>query len=167
MNTEPTVFAQIIAFLPLHEFRKCVQRYRGDYKVRKFSCLDQFFCLAFAQLTYWKSLRDIVSCLKTVKSRVYHMGISGRVSRNNLANANEARDWRIYADFAQVLIAEARRLYRDEDIGLELEDTGGTLLLSHKWYTFRWPLTMREPAHHDTSPARRKPHDTRARLAGR
>ena len=123
MNTEPTVFAQIMAFLPLHEFRKCVQRYHGDYKIRKFSCLDQFFCLAFAQLTYRESLRDIVSCLKTMKSRLYHMGIRGRGSRSNLANANEARDWRIYADFAQVLIAEARRLYRDEDIGLELEDT--------------------------------------------
>lgn len=123
MNTQPNVFAQIMAFLPMHEFRKCVRRYRGDYKVRKFSCLDQFFCLAFAQLTYRESLRDIVSCLKTMKSRLYHMGIRGRVSRNNLANANEARDWRIYADFAQVLIAEARRLYRDEDIGLELKET--------------------------------------------
>jgi hypothetical protein len=123
MNTQPSVFAQIMAFLPLPEFRKCVRRYRGDYRVRKFSCLDQFFCLAFAQLTYRESLRDIVSCLKAVKSRLYHMGIRGRVSRNNLANANEARDWRIYADFAKVLIAEARRLYRDEDIGLELKDT--------------------------------------------
>jgi len=123
MNNEPTVFAQIMAFLSLHEFRKCVRRYHGDYKVRHFSCLDQFFCLAFAQLTYRESLRDIVSCLKTMKSRLYHMGIRGRGSRSNLANANEARDWRIYADFAQVLIAEARRLYRDEDIGLELEDT--------------------------------------------
>jgi len=109
--------------IPLHEFQKCVQRYYGDYKVRKYSCLDQFFCLAFAQLTYRESLRDIVSCLKAVKSRLYHMGIRGRVSRNNLANANEVRDWRIYADFAQVLIAEARRLYCDEDIGLELKNT--------------------------------------------
>jgi len=123
MNIQPSVFAQIMAFLPLPEFRKCVRRYRGDYRIRKFSCLDQFFCLAFAQLTFRESLRDIVSCLKAVQSRLYHMGIRGRVSRNNLANANEARDWRIYADFAQVLIAEARRLYRDEDIGLELEDT--------------------------------------------
>jgi len=123
MNTMPTIFAQIMAFLPLHEFRKCVQRSCGDYKVRKFSCLDQFFCLAFAQLTYRESLRDIVSCLKAEKSRLCQMGIRGRVSRNNLAGANEARDWRIYADFAQVLMADARRLYRDEDIGLELEDT--------------------------------------------
>jgi len=123
MNTQPAVFAQIMAFLPLHEFRKCVRRYHGDYKVRRFTCLDQFFCLAFAQLTYRESLRDIVSCLRTMKRRLYHMGIRGRISRNNLANANEARDWRIYADFAQVLIAEARRLYRDEDIGLELKNT--------------------------------------------
>lgn len=123
MNTQPTVFAQIMSFLPLDEFRKCVRRYQGDYRVRRFSCLDQFFCLAFAQLTYRESLRDIVSCLQTMRSRLYHMGIRGRISRNNLANANEARDWRIYADFAQVLIAEARRLYRDEDIGLELQNT--------------------------------------------
>ena len=123
MNTQPTVFAQIMAFLPLHEFRKCVRLYHGDYRVRRFTCLDQFFCLAFAQLTYRESLRDIVSCLGTMKRRLYHMGIRGRVSRNNLANANEARDWRIYADFAQVLIAEARRLYKDEDIGLELANT--------------------------------------------
>jgi hypothetical protein len=123
MNTQLAVFAQIMAFLPLREFRKCVRRYHGDYKVRRFTCLDQFFCLAFAQLTYRESLRDIVPCLRTMKRRLYHMGIRGRISRNNLANANEARDWRIYADFTQVLIAEARRLYRDEDIGLELKNT--------------------------------------------
>jgi hypothetical protein len=123
MNTQPSVFAQIMSFLPQDEFRKCVRRYQGDYRVRRFSCLDQFFCLAFAQLTYWESLRDIVSCLQTMRTRLYHMGIRGRISRNNLANANEARDWRIYADFAQVLIAEARRLYCDEDIGLELQNT--------------------------------------------
>jgi hypothetical protein len=122
MNIQPSVFAQIMAFLPLDEFRKCVRRYRGDYRVRRFSCLDQFFCLAFAQLTYRESLRDIVSCLQTMRSRLYHMGIRGRVSRNNLAHANETRDWRIYADFAGVLIAEARRLYGDEDIGLELQN---------------------------------------------
>jgi len=122
MNTQPSVFAQIMSFLPLDEFRKCVRRYRGDYRVRRFSCLDQFFCLAFAQLTYRESLRDIVSCLQTMRSRLYHMGIRGRVSRNNLAHANETRDWRIFADFAGVLIAEARRLYGDEDIGLDLEN---------------------------------------------
>jgi len=123
MNTQPSVFAQIMSFLPLDEFRKCVRRYHGDYRVRRFSCLDQFFCLAFAQLTYRESLRDIVSCLQTMRSRLYHMGIRGRVSRNNLAHANERRDWRIYADFAAVLIAEARHLYGDEDLGLELQNT--------------------------------------------
>ncbi|MGZ5438413.1 MAG: IS4 family transposase [Candidatus Aminicenantales bacterium] len=123
MNTQPSVFAQIMSFLPLDEFRKCVRRYSGDYRVRRFSCLDQFFCLAFAQLTYRESLRDIVSCLQTMRSRLYHMGFRGRVSRNNLAHANETRDWRVYADFASVLIAEARRLYGDEDIGLELRNT--------------------------------------------
>jgi len=122
MNTQPSVFAQIMSFLPLDEFRKCVRRYRGDYRVRRFSCLDQFFCLAFAQLTYRESLRDIVSCLQTMRSRLYHMGIRGRVSRNNLAHANETRDWRIFADFSSVLIAEARRLYGDEDIGLDLQN---------------------------------------------
>ena len=123
MNTPSTVFAQIMAFLPMHEFRKCVRRYRGDYKVKRFSCLDQFLCLAFAQLTYRESLRDIVSCLRAMKNRLYHMGIRSPVSRNNLAHANEMRDWRIYADFAHVLIAEARTLYRDEDIGLDLQNT--------------------------------------------
>jgi len=123
MNTPSTVFAQIMAFLPMHEFRKCVRRYRGDYKVKRFSCFDQFLCLAFAQLTYRESLRDIVSCLRTMKNRLYHMGIRSPVSRNNLAHANEMRDWRIYADFAHVLIAEARTLYRDEDIGLDLQNT--------------------------------------------
>jgi hypothetical protein len=112
-----------MTFLPMHEFRKCVRRYRGDYKVKRFSCFDQFLCLAFAQLTYRESLRDIVSCLRTMQNRLYHMGIRSPVSRNNLAHANEMRDWRIYADFAHVLIAEARTLYRDEDIGLDLQNT--------------------------------------------
>ena len=123
MNTQPTVFAQIMAFLPMPEFRKCVRRYHGDYKIKRFFCLDQFLCLAFAQLTYRESLRDIEACLLTMKNRLYHMGIRGRVSRCNLANANETRNWRIYADFAQVLIAEARRIYHDEDIGLKLKET--------------------------------------------
>jgi hypothetical protein len=123
MNTQPSVFAQVLAFLPMHEFRKCVRRYRGNYKIKNFFCLDQFLCLAFAQLTYRESLRDIEACLQTMKTRLYHMGIRGRVSRCNLAHANETRDWRIYADFAQVLIAEARRIYHDEDIGLKLKET--------------------------------------------
>ena len=123
MNTQPTVFSQITDFLPLHEFRKCVRRYRGDFKVKSFSCFDQFLCLAFAQLTYRESLRDIESCLRAMKNRLYHMGFRGRISRNTLAHANETRDWRIYADFAQILIAQARTLYAGEDLGVELENT--------------------------------------------
>jgi transposase len=114
-------------FMPLHEFRKCVKRYRGNYKVRKFSCFDQFLCMAFAQLTYRESLRDIEVCLRSMQPRLYHMGIRGRVSRSTLANANENRDWRIYADFAQVLMPVARELYADEDFGVELESTAYAL----------------------------------------
>jgi hypothetical protein len=123
MNTSSTVFAQIMDFLPLYEFRKCVKRYRGDYKIKSFSCLDQFLCMAFAQLTFRESLRDIESCLRSMKNRLYHMGIRGNVARNTLAHANETRDWRIYADFAQVLIHQARHLYADDDFGLELKET--------------------------------------------
>jgi hypothetical protein len=123
MNTPPTVFSQLMDFLPLYEFRKCVRRYRGDFKIKSFSCYDQFLCLAFAQLTYRESLRDIESCLRAMKSRLYHMGFRGRVSCNTLSHANETRDWRIYADFARVLIAQARALYVNEDLGIELDNT--------------------------------------------
>ena len=123
MNTGRTIFSQIMDFLPLHEFRKCIKRYRGNYKVKSFSCLDQFLCMAFAQLTYRESLRDIEACLRSMQNKLYHMGIRGGVSRNNLANANETRDWRIYADFAQVLIHQARSLYADDDFGVELDQT--------------------------------------------
>ena len=123
MNTSSTVFAQIMDFLPLYEFRKCVKRYSGDYKIKSFACLDQFLCMAFAQLTFRESLRDIESCLRSMRNRLYHMGIRGNVARNTLAHANETRDWRIYADFAQVLIHQARTLYADDDFGLELKET--------------------------------------------
>ena len=123
MHSGRIVFSQIMDFLPLHEFRKCVQRYRGDFKVHSFSCFDQLLCMAFAQLTYRESLRDIETCLRARESKLYHMGIRGKVSRSTLAYANETRDWRIYADFAQVLIHEARELYRDEDFGVELQET--------------------------------------------
>ena len=123
MNTGRTIFSQIMDFLSLHEFRKCVKRYRGNYKVKSFSCLDQFLCMAFAQLTYRESLRDIEACLRSMQNKLYHMGIRGGVSRNNLANANEIRDWRIYADFAQVMIHQARSLYADDDFGVELDQT--------------------------------------------
>ncbi len=123
MNTGRTVFSQIMDYLPMHEFRKCVKRYRGNYKVKSFSCLDQFLCMAFAQLTYRESLRDIEACLRSRQNKLFHMGIRGGVSRNTLANANETRDWRIYADFAQVLIHQARSLYAKEAFGVELEET--------------------------------------------
>src|SRR5437867_963506 len=123
MNVGSTVFSQLMALLPLHEFRKCVRRYRGDYKVRSFTCLDQFLSMAFAQLTFRESLRDIESCLHAVGSKLYHMGIRGSVSRSTLADANETRDWRIFADFAQVLIATARKLYSQDKFGLELKQT--------------------------------------------
>jgi len=123
MNTGRTVFTQIMGFLPLWEFRKCVKRYRGNYKVQKFSCMDQFLCMAFAQLTYRESLRDIEACLRAMQSKLYHMGIRYRVSKSTLADANEKRDWRIYADFAQVLIHIARGLYAKEEFGVELDQT--------------------------------------------
>ena len=117
------VFSQIMDFLPLHEFNRCVERYRGGYKVQSFSCREQFLCMAFAQLTYRESLRDIESCLRSRPTKLYHMGFRSGVSRSTLADANENRDWRIYADFAQVLIHEARELYRNEDFGVDLDQT--------------------------------------------
>lgn len=110
-------------FLPSYEFNKCIERYKGNYQTKSFSCLDQFFCMAFAQLTYRESLRDIEACLRAQYSKLYHMGIRGTISKSNLSYANEHRDWRIYAEFAQVLIGQARALYKDEDLGLELEQT--------------------------------------------
>jgi len=123
MNTMTTVFAQLMYFLPMYELRKCVQRYGGNYKVRSFSCLDQFLCMAFAQLSYRESLRDIEACLRSRQTKLYHMGIHGKVSRSTLADANENRDWRIYADFAQVLIHIARSLYVNDKFGVELDQT--------------------------------------------
>jgi hypothetical protein len=121
MNLGKTVFAQLMDFVPAHEFRRCVERYNGNYKVSRFTCWDQFLCMAFAQLTYRESLRDIQTCLRSVEARLYHLGIRGHVARSTLADANENRDWRIYADFAQVLIRSARSLYAKESFGVELE----------------------------------------------
>jgi hypothetical protein len=123
MHQGTTIFAQIMDFLPKHKFRKCVDRYRGNFRTRSFSCFDQFMCMAFAQLTYRESLRDIECCLRALHEKLYHMGIRGKVSRSTLAHANENRDWRIYCDFAQILIHEARQLYVNEEFGLELEQT--------------------------------------------
>lgn len=110
-------------FVPMHEFRQCVKRYNGNYKIKSFTCWDQYLCMAFAQLTYRESLRDIQACLRAAQTKLYHLGIRGKVSRNTLANANQVRDWRIYADFAQVLIAKARKLYTGESFGVELDQT--------------------------------------------
>ena len=121
MNIGRTVFSQIMEFAPSFQFHQCVDRYNGNYKVLTFTCMDQFLCMAFAQLTYRESLRDIEACLRVAKPKLYHMGIRSNVSRNTLANANENRDWRIYADYAQVLIKTARELYANEDFGLELK----------------------------------------------
>ncbi len=123
MNVGRSVFAQLISFLPDREFRRCVDRYDGDHKSRGFSCWDQFLCLAFVQLTYRESLRDIEACLRSVQPKLYHMGFRGKVSRSTLADANESRDWRIDADFAQVLIRIARPLYARDPIGVDLDQS--------------------------------------------
>jgi hypothetical protein len=123
MNEGRTVFSQVVDFVPRHTFRRRVQRYRGDYGVRRFTCWQQFLAMLFAQLTYRESLRDIEACLGAAPERLYHMGLTGPVSRSTLADANEQRDWRIYADVAQALIAEARPLYADEPLDVELDRT--------------------------------------------
>jgi len=123
MHTGKTVFAQLMDFIPMYEFRKCVERYRGNHKVKSFSCWDQYLCMAFAQLTYRESLRDIEACLRAAQPKLYHLGIRSNVSRNTLANANQVRDWRIYADFARVLIEKAQKLYAHDAFGAELSQT--------------------------------------------
>ena len=121
MNAGRLIFAQLLDFLPKHQFQRCVSRYRGDYHCRRLSCYDQFLCLAFAQLTYRESLRDIQIGLGAMQKKLYHAGLRGSAARSTLADANERRDWRIYAELAQVLIAQARRLYAHESFGVELE----------------------------------------------
>jgi len=123
MNVGRTVFAQLLDHLPSYEFQKCVTRYRGDYQQKTFSCWDQYLAMAFAQLTYRDSLRDIEACLRSMQGKLYHMGFRGKVARSTLADANESRDWRIYADFAQVLIGAARPLYAHDPIGVDLEQS--------------------------------------------
>ena len=123
MNQRKLVFAQLMQHLPLSTFRRCVSRYAGEHKVKRFTCLDQYLCMAFAQLTYRESLRDIEACLRAQAAKLYHMGLRSDVARNTLANANAMRNWRIYCDFAQRLIAIARRLYAEEPLGVELKDT--------------------------------------------
>jgi transposase len=127
MYTGKIIFSQIVEYLPLRVFHQCVDTYQGNFRVKEFSCLDHFLCMAFAQLTYRESLRDIEVCLRSQKKKLYHMGIRSQVSRNTLANANKVRNWKIYADFAQHLIKIARCLYVDEEFGLELQNTAYAL----------------------------------------
>src|ERR1039458_2291560 len=123
MNAGRTVFSQLIEFLPHQEFQKCIARYCGDRSLKKLSSWDQYLAMAFTQLTYRESLRDIESCLRSIGSKLYHMGFHSHVERSTLADANESRDWRIYADFAQVLIAIARPLYASDPIGIDLDQS--------------------------------------------
>jgi hypothetical protein len=123
MNQGRTVFSQLISFLPDREFRRCVERYRGDLRPRGFSCWDQYLAMAFAQLTYRESLRDIEACLRSMQGKLYHLGFHGKVSRSTLADANESHDWRIFSDFAQGLIAIARPLHGRDPIGVDLEQS--------------------------------------------
>jgi hypothetical protein len=127
MNSGQTIFSQLMDLLPMHEFRKCVARHLEPGKIRKFSCLDQYLAMAFAQLTYRESLRDIEICLRSQKHKLYHMGLRGGIARSTLADANESRSWRIWEDFAHVLIALTRPLYVDEDLGVDLEQTAYAL----------------------------------------
>jgi transposase len=127
MNSGKTVFSQLMDFLPTYEFRLCVERYHGNYKVQSFSCWDQFLSMAFAQLTFRESLRDIETCLRAAGNKLYHMGIRAKVSRNTLAHANEVRDWRIYQDFAQVLIRNARELHQNDPLSIQLDQTAYAL----------------------------------------
>jgi len=145
VNQGQTVFSQLMSFLPDREFRRCVTRYGGDERPRGFSCWDQYLAMAFAQLTYRDGLRDIEACLRSLGGKLYHMGFHGRVARSTLADANDSHDWRIYADFAQVLIRVARLLYASDPIGVELDQslyaldsTTIDLCLSlFPWATFR------------------------------
>jgi transposase len=123
MNQGRTVFSQLISFLPDREFRRCVERYRGDLRLRDFTCWNQYLAMAFAQLTYRESLRDIEACLGSLQGKLYHLGFRGKVARSTLADANESRDWRIFADFAQRLIATARRLYASDPMGVDLDQS--------------------------------------------
>jgi hypothetical protein len=127
MNTDRTIFSQIMDFIPKHQFTQCVRRYRGNYRLRKFSCFDQFLCMAFAQLAFKESLRDIQTCLRAMKPKLYHAGFRGRVSKSTLADANENRPWQISADFAQILITKAQALYRNDSFGIDLKNAAYAL----------------------------------------
>ncbi|MCK5466821.1 IS4 family transposase [Candidatus Parcubacteria bacterium] len=122
MNIGKSIFAQLMEFIPHYEFSKCVKKYQGNYKVHKFACWEQFLCMAFAQLTYRESLRDIEACLRSAKQKLYHLGIKSKISRSTLANANERRDWRIYRDLGYSLIQRANKLYSGKDFAISLKN---------------------------------------------
>lgn len=121
MNSGKYLFAQLMDALPKRDFDRCVLKYQGNYRIRRFSCFNQFLCMAFAQLTFRDSLRDIETCLNSVKPKLYHLGFRGNIARNTLAKANQNRDWRIFADFANILIAHARKLYTHDPLGVRLK----------------------------------------------
>jgi transposase len=149
MHAGQLIFAQLMEFLPRQAFHACVRRYRGERCVRAFSCRDQFLCMAFAQLTGRESLRDIETCLRAVTPKLYHAGFRSRIARSTLADANERRDWRIYADFAQVLIARARQLYTRESLGVELEAAAYALdssIIELSLGLFPWAHSQRQKA---------------------
>jgi hypothetical protein len=127
MNTDRIIFSQIMDFVPKHYFNQCVRLYRGNYRLRKFSCFDQFLCMAFAQLAFKESLRDIETCLRAMKPKLYHAGFRCRIARSTLADANENRPWQMYADFAQILIAKARALYSNDSFGIDLKNAAYAL----------------------------------------
>lgn len=127
MNTDRIIFSQIMDFVPKHHFNQCVRRYRGNYRLRTFSCFDQFLCMAFAQLAFKESLRDIETCLRAMKPKLYHAGFRGHIAKSTLADANEKRSWQIYADFAQILIAKARTLYSNDSFGIDLKNAAYAL----------------------------------------
>jgi hypothetical protein len=145
MYTGKLIFSQVMDYMPIHTFRRCAARYQGDRNVRSFTCLDQYLCMAFAQLTYRESLRDIEACLRAQQQKLYHMGIRGTVAKSNLADANEQRAWHIYADLAHSLIITARKLYSNEPFGIDLQQTVYALdattidlcLSMFPWATFR------------------------------
>lgn len=114
MNTEKAVFTQLLSFIPRYEFDKCVARYKGNYRVKAFTCWEQFIVMCFAQLTYRESLRDIETCLRAMQNKLYHIGLKSKISRSTIADANESRDWRIFADFSRYLIGWAEKLYHDD-----------------------------------------------------
>lgn len=120
MNSGQMIFTQVMDVMPLKTFHRCVARYQGDFSVKQFICLEQFRVMAFAQLTYRESLRDTVTCLRSQSSKLYRMGIRSKVSKSTLADANEVRDWRIYADFAHHLIRVARKLYQQEQLAIDI-----------------------------------------------